>query len=231
MMKLLIVEDDQDLRSALKEGLELSGYAIDQAENGEEALFKYQTEAYDLMILDLNLPERDGFQVLEKIRTTDLEFKVLILSARTQAEDKVRGLDVGANDYLTKPFEFIELEARIRNLLRRQFIQENTVLSFDQVTVSVAKNDVHVAGESLKLTKKEFSILRYLLLAGEKVVSQEELISHVWDSHVNPFSSSIRVHIASLRKKLKERLGYDIIGTKVGVGYYLIEGFGGENAK
>lgn len=230
-MKLLIVEDDQDLRGALAEGLELSGYAIDQAEDGEEALFKYQTEAYDLMILDLNLPERDGFQVLEKIRENDLEFKVLILSARDQAEDKVRGLDVGANDYLTKPFEFIELEARIRNLLRRQFIQEKNDLSFDQVLLSVATNEVQVAGEALKLTKKEFSILRYLLLAGEKVVSQEELISHVWDSNVNPFSSSIRVHMASLRKKLKERLGYDIIGTKVGVGYYLREEAGEKNAQ
>ena len=140
-MKLLIVEDDQDLRGALAEGLELSGYAIDQAEDGEEALFKYQTEAYDLMILDLNLPERDGFQVLEKIRENDLEFKVLILSARDQAEDKVRGLDVGANDYLTKPFEFIELEARIRNLLRRQFIQEKNEYAFYKYIMSFATKE------------------------------------------------------------------------------------------
>ncbi|ODJ47789.1 DNA-binding response regulator [Brochothrix thermosphacta] len=228
-MKLLVVEDDSDLRSALVEGLRHSGYAVDEAENGEDALFQYETENYDLMILDLNLPERDGFSVLEKIREADLEFKVLILSARNQAEDKVRGLDVGANDYLTKPFDFIELEARIRNLLRRQFIQEKTDLEVAGIKMSIDKNQVLVNETELKLTKKEFSILRYLLMTPSKVVSQEELISHVWDSHANQFSSSIRVHIASLRKKLKEQLGYDVIGTKVGVGYYLVKETGEEH--
>ena len=228
-MKLLVVEDDSDLRSALVEGLRHSGYAVDEAENGEDALFQYETENYDLMILDLNLPERDGFSVLEKIREADLEFKVLILSARNQAEDKVRGLDVGANDYLTKPFDFIELEARIRNLLRRQFIQEKTDLEVAGIKMSIDKNQVLVNETELKLTKKEFSILRYLLMTPNKVVSQEELISHVWDSHANQFSSSIRVHIASLRKKLKEQLGYDVIGTKVGVGYYLVNETGEEH--
>ncbi|ATF27068.1 response regulator transcription factor [Brochothrix thermosphacta] len=228
-MKLLVVEDDSDLRSALVEGLRHSGYAVDEAENGEDALFQYETENYDLMILDLNLPERDGFSVLEKIREADLEFKVLILSARNQAEDKVRGLDVGANDYLTKPFDFIELEARIRNLLRRQFIQEKTDLEVAGIKMSIDKNQVLVNETELKLTKKEFSILRYLLMTPNKVVSQEELISHVWDSHANQFSSSIRVHIASLRKKLKEQLGYDVIGTKVGVGYYLVKETGEEH--
>ncbi|WP_240312202.1 response regulator transcription factor [Brochothrix thermosphacta] len=159
-MKLLVVEDDSDLRSALVEGFRHSGYAVDEAENGEDALFQYETENYDLMILDLNLPERDGFSVLEKIREADLEFKVLILSARNQAEDKVRGLDVGANDYLTKPFDFIELEARIRNLLRRQFIQEKTDLEVAGIKMSIDKNQVLVNETELKLTKKEFSILR-----------------------------------------------------------------------
>lgn len=228
-MKLLVVEDDSDLRSALVEGLRHSGYAVDEAENGEDALFQYETENYDLMILDLNLPKRDGFSVLEKIREADLEFKVLILSARNQAVDKVKGLDVGANDYLTKPFDFIELEARIRNLLRRQFIQEKTDLEVAGIKMSIDKNQVLVNGTELKLTKKEFSILRYLLMNPNKVVSQEELISHVWDSHANQFSSSIRVHIASLRKKLKEQLGYDVIGTKVGVGYYLVKKTGEEH--
>lgn len=228
-MKLLVVEDDSDLRSALVEGLRHSGYAVDEAENGEDALFQYETENYDLMILDLNLPKRDGFSVLEKIREADLEFKVLILSARNQAVDKVKGLDVGANDYLTKPFDFIELEARIRNLLRRQFIQEKTDLEVAGIKMSIDKNQVLVNETELKLTKKEFSILRYLLMNPNKVVSQEELISHVWDSHANQFSSSIRVHIASLRKKLKEQLGYDVIGTKVGVGYYLVKKTGEEH--
>lgn len=228
-MRLLVVEDDQDLREALVEGLRFSGYVVDEAVDGEDALFQYETESYDLMVLDLNLPKLDGFGLLEKIRENDLDFKVLILSARNQATDKVRGLDVGANDYLTKPFDFIELEARIRNLLRRQFVQEQLELTFEEICLNTAKNEVTIHGESLKLTKKEFSILRYLLMNKDKVVSQEELISHVWDSHANQFSSSIRVHIASLRKKLKTKLGYDVIGTKVGVGYYLTEKAGDEN--
>lgn len=221
-MKLLIVEDDRELCKSLAEGLRFSGYAIDTSEDGEDALYKYETEKYDLMILDINLPKINGFSVLEKIRENDLEFKVLILSAKDQTEDKVRGLDTGANDYLAKPFDFVELEARIRNLLRREFLQKQTTLIFDDIYLSIDKCEVKVGEVYIKLTKKEFSILRLLMLSDRRVVSQEELIAHVWDSNVNPFSSSIRVHIASLRKKLKEQLGYDVIGNQVGIGYYLV---------
>ena len=180
-------------------------------------------DKYDLVILDLNLPEMDGLEVLQQIREFDLELKVLILSARNTVSDKVHGLDNGANDYLTKPFDFEELEARIRNLLRRSFVQQNNILTYDKLKMSVSKQTVYINDEEVSLTKKEFSILQYFLLNPNKVISQEELIEHVWDSNANSFSGAIRVHIASLRKKIKTLLTYDLIETKVGAGYYLKE--------
>lgn len=220
---MLIVEDDDDLREGLIEGLRLSHYAVDSAKDGAEALYLLTTENYDLLVLDLNLPKLDGFSVLKAIREINSDLKILILSAKSSAVDKVQGLDLGANDYLTKPFDFIELEARIRNLLRRNFSQEQNLLTFRDIELNISKGEVFVKGKAIKLTKKEFSILRYFLLNMNKTISQEELIEHVWDSTVNQFSSSIRVHIASLRKKLTHCLTYEVIGTKVGIGYYLIK--------
>lgn len=222
-MRLLVVEDDDDLRLALVEGLRMSHYAVDETADGEEALYLLTTEAYDLVLLDLNLPKIDGFSVLKQIRESNADLKILILSAKSNALDKVEGLDLGANDYLTKPFDFIELEARIRNLLRRQFIQENNILKFRNITLNISEGTVAIGDEALQLTKKEFAILRYFLLNRDKIISQEELLEHVWDSRANQFSSSIRVHIASLRKKLQHYVDYEVIGTKVGVGYYLVK--------
>lgn len=222
-MRLLIVEDEDDLRASLTEGLRMSHYAVDETADGEEALYLLTTEKYDLLLLDLNLPKVDGFTVLKQIRETNSELKILILSAKSNTLDKVHGLDLGANDYLTKPFDFIELEARIRNLLRRNFTQEKNQLTFRGLTLNISEGTVLVGDESLELTRKEFSILRYFLLNRDKIISQEELLEHIWDNRVNQFSSSIRVHIASLRKKLHGYLDGEIIGTKVGVGYYLVK--------
>lgn len=222
-MRILIVEDEKELQSTIAEGLRLDGYAVDTCDDGKTACEMCFVEKYDLVILDLNLPEMDGLEVLQQIRKFDSELKVLILSARNTVSDKVHGLDKGANDYLTKPFDFEELEARIRNLLRRSFVQQNNILTYDKLKMNVSKQIVYINDEVVNLTKKEFSILQYFLLNPHKIISQEELIDHVWDSNANSFSGAIRVHIASLRKKIKSLLTYDLIETKVGAGYYLKE--------
>ena len=222
-MRILIVEDEKELQSTIAEGLRLDGYAVDTCDDGKTACEMCFVEKYDLVILDLNLPEMDGLEVLQQIRKFNLELKVLILSARNTVSDKVHGLDNDANDYLTKPFDFEELEARIRNLLRRNFLQHNNVLTYDKLKMNISKQVVYINELEVSLTKKEFSILQYFLLNPNKIISQEELIDHVWDSNVNSFSGAIRVHIASLRKKIKSFLAYDLIETKIGAGYYLKE--------
>lgn len=220
-MKILIVEDEKELQSAIAEGLKLEGYIVDTCDDGLEATKICSSEIYDLVILDLNLPGIDGFEVLNYIRSFNQEVKILILSARNAIQDKVNGLDYGANDYLTKPFAFEELEARIRNLLRRSFIQQNNILSFDALKMDIFQRKVSINDKNIEITKKEFLILQYFLMNPQKVISQEELIEHVWDRNANSFSGAIRVHIASLRKKIRNVLGVDLIQTKVGVGYYL----------
>lgn len=220
-MRILVVEDEKELCRAIAEGLRIDGYAVDTCYDGAEALELCDVEPYDLIILDLNLPGFDGMEVLRRIRLVNQEVKIVILSARGQLEDKVKGLDMGANDYLTKPFHFEELEARIRGLLRRKFIQQDTQLNCGEIFFDTASRTVFVKGNQIGLTRKETALLEYFLMNQERIVSQEELIEHLWDGSVNSFSNSIRVHISALRKKLKSNLGYDPIINKVGQGYIL----------
>ena len=220
-MRILIVEDELDLCDSIAEGLQIDGYAVDTCYDGEEASQLLSTEAYDLVVLDLNLPGMDGIELLKEVRKRNQTMKVLILSARGSVSDKVLGLDEGANDYLAKPFDFEELEARIRSLLRRSFVQENTVLSWNAIALDTVGRTVSVHDIAITLTKKELALLEYFLLNPSKVISQEELMEHVWNMEADSFSNAVRVHIASLRKKLKAALGYDPIATKIGEGYYL----------
>ena len=178
-------------------------------------------EPYDFVILDLNLPGMDGIDILHEVRKTNQELKILILSARSHVADKVQGLDDGANDYLTKPFAFEELEARIRGLLRRSFVQENTVLAWRSLSLDTVKRTASVNGTPIPLTKKELAILEYFMLHPASVISQEELMEHVWNMEADSFSNAVRVHIASLRKKLRQALHYDPIVTRIGQGYCL----------
>lgn len=218
-MKLLLVEDEVRLSKNVAKGLTLLGYAVDCAYDGEEALDLYSLNEYDLMILDLNLPKLDGMEVLRKIREQDADFRILILSARNTLEDKISGLDEGSNDYLTKPFEFRELEARIRGLLRRNFTTRSTGLCCGVLRMDTAARQVWCAGQAVELTRKEYMLLEYLLTHAERVVSAEELIEHAWDSEADPFSNSFRFHIHSLRKKLDEAGAKDYIITQRGQGY------------
>lgn len=220
-MRLLVVEDETALCESIAEGLRLDGYEVDTCQDGLEALELCDVEPYDLILLDLNLPGLDGMEVLRRLRASNVQTGVLILSARGQLRDKVSGLDAGANDYLTKPFHFEELEARVRSLTRRRFIQENICLSWGDVSFDTKSRTAYVKGQSLTLTRKEAGLLEYLLLHQGRVISQEEMIEHLWDGSVNSFSNSIRVHVSSLRKKLRAALGYDPIQNKVGQGYIL----------
>ena len=182
-----------------------------------------EIERYDLVLLDLNLPGKDGMTVLRTLRQKDRETKVLILSARSEVEDKVEGLDAGANDYLAKPFHLAELEARIRSLTLRQFTQQDVILTCGTLTFDTRARKASVNGRALTLTRKETGILEYLMVHRGRPVSQEELIEHVWDNSVDNFSNSIRVHISALRKKLRAALGYDPVRNRIGEGYLMEE--------
>ncbi len=200
-MRILVVEDEIELQEAIADGLRMEGYAVDTCDNGEDAVEFVFCENYDIIILDLNLPKMDGYEVLLRIREDKPDIKVIILSARGSVDDKVKGLDIGANDYLSKPFHFAELEARIRNLLRQKFVHQNNIISCGHISIDLSKRTSWIGDTAIHLTKKEFAILEYFLLNPERVISQEELMEHVWDQNMNHFSGSVRVHIASLRKK------------------------------
>ncbi|MFR2717461.1 MAG: response regulator transcription factor [Anaerococcus obesiensis] len=220
-MKILIVEDEKILNNTINKSLKDAGYEVESAFDGFDAMEMIEIESYDLIVLDLNLPNMDGMEILKNLRKEDVETKVLILSARSQIQDKVEGLDAGANDFLQKPFHLDELKARVRSLTRRNFIQNNTELSFDKIKFDSKNRTIFIDDKELKLTRKESGILEYLLLNQGRPVSQEELIDHVWDSSVDLLSNSIRVHISALRKKLKRELGYDPIENRIGIGYLL----------
>ena len=225
-MHLLVVEDERALCDTIVRSLRRLAYSVDFCYDGDRALELLAAEQYDLVLLDLNLPGKDGMTVLRTLRRTDRETRVLILSARGEVEDKVQGLDAGANDYLAKPFHLAELEARIRSLTLRRFTQQDVLLRCGELSFDTRSRTAAVHGEPLSLTRKETGILEYLMVHKGRPVSQEELIDHVWDNSVDNFSNSIRVHISALRKKLRAALGYDPIRNRIGEGYLM----GGEEA-
>lgn len=218
-MKLLLIEDEEDLSAVLSKGLRKCGYAVDTSYDGEDGLYMYEVNDYDLIILDLNLPVIDGLEVLRLIRQKDIHTKILILSARSQTADRVEGLNLGANDYMVKPFDFRELEARINTLLRIDFIQSPPVQECGDITINLISHEVTVCGSAVALTKKEYSILEYLFRHEGEVVSAEQIIEHVWDSGADLFSNSLKYHIHMLKKKL----GADCIRNIRSQGYILSE--------
>lgn len=220
-MRILVVEDERLLCDGIAEDLRLEKYTVDCCYDGPAACERLFVEPYDLVVLDLNLPGMDGLELLRHIRTEQPELRVLILSARSQLSDKVAGLDLGADDYLTKPFALEELEARVRTLLRREFRQRESLVQVGALTLNTVTREVSGRGEPLPLTPREFAILEHLMLHRGCWISQEELMEHIWEADANPFSNAVRMHISSLRKKLRKRLGHDPIQTKVGRGYRL----------
>ncbi|MEJ8786602.1 response regulator transcription factor [Peptoniphilus sp. HCN-40583] len=220
-MRLLIVEDEKELLESVAEGLRLSGYAVDTARDGVEAEDLFWSETYDLIVLDINLPKIDGFTLLKEIREEDKQVNVIMLTARTQVADRVKGLDLGANDYLIKPFHFDELEARIRSLLRRKQVVEDKVITYKNLSFDTGTKILTVNGDVIKLTAKELGIFEYLILNQGRTISAEELMEHVWDMNVSDVSNAVRVHMSALRRKIKEALGENIIRNEIGRGYVI----------
>lgn len=219
-MKILLAEDEETLATVLIKGLRKKGFAVDRAETGEDVLYQYSVNSYDLIVLDLNLPVIDGMEVLARIRAKDPVVRILILSARSGVADRIVGLNQGANDYLVKPFDFDELVARIHNLLRQSFVQRPSRLSAGPLCMDLLTKTVSVSSMPLALTNKEYGILEYLLLHRGRVIGQSELIEHIWDSESDPFSNSLKFHLHSLRKKLGEA---DPISNLRGQGYFIPE--------
>ena len=222
-MKILVIEDELDLLQSIGQGLELDGYYVDMVHQGNLALEKLSYEKYDLLILDLNLPDMFGMDILENMPEFNADIKVIILTAHSELEMKILGLDLGASDYMVKPFHFEELEARIRVLFRRNYIVEKKVISCGELKFDTQKRELTGKGIAIKLTKKETAIIEYLMKNQDKCVSAEELLEHAWDCDANCFSNSVRVHLTTLRKKIKEALGYNPIQNKIGEGYFLME--------
>ncbi|AOT72441.1 response regulator transcription factor [Geosporobacter ferrireducens] len=222
-MKILLVEDEEMLSAIIAKGLRKVGYAVDTVFDGEEALEYYEIHEYDIIILDLNIPKIDGLNVLRTIRKKDTDTKILILSARTKVDERILGLDEGANDYLIKPFDFGELEARIRNLLRRNFSGTPTTIMLDNFIIDTNAKRVICDNNVLNLTRKEYSIFEYLILNKNKIISAEQLVEHIWDSEFDPFSNTLRYHIHTLKKKLSDFSNEEVIKTIRGQGYIIEE--------
>lgn len=221
-MRLLIIEDDPKLAQILARGLREEGFAADVAGNGEDGLFRASDGAYDLVILDAMLPVLDGFELLATLRGRGGQVPVLMLTARGAVEDRVRGLNLGADDYLRKPFDFEELLARIHALLRRSTSERSPVLAIDDLVLNPASRDVRRGGCVVELTSKEFSVLEYLLRHRGRVVSRTELSEHVWDENFDSMSNVVEVTVYRLREKV-DRPGPPLIHTIRGAGYVLRE--------
>lgn len=213
-MRVLVIEDETRLLRNLTKALREEGYAVDAAADGEEGLYKAQSNEYDAIVLDVMLPKLDGWQILERLRKTK-KTPVLFLTARDTTADRVRGLDGGGDDYLVKPFDLSELFARLRAVIRRSAAQPSPILAFGQVSIDTRARTVAVEGKLIPLTAKEYMILEYLAQHRGKVITRTELYEHVFDEHADTLSNLLDVHVYNLRKKL----AIDLIATRRGHGY------------
>ena len=220
-MKMLIVEDDRKVAGFIEMGLREEGYAVDVAKDGDEATMLAHVNDYDAILLDLMLPGKNGIQVTTELRREGRNTPILMLTARDATEDVVLGLNAGADDYLTKPFKFDELLARVRALLRRGGAARLERLAYGPLEMDRLKHQVYANGASLDLTAREFSLLEHFLLHPEDVIRRTELLEKVWDMHFDPESNVVDVHIGHLRSKLRDAGCEDLIQTVRGVGFCL----------
>ena len=224
-MRILVVEDEKKVAKALEEGLEAEHYEVAVAHTGEDGFYLINTQAFDLVLLDLMLPGRSGLEILRAMRTRGLRTPVLILTARDAIEDRVQGLDCGADDYLVKPFAFAELLARIRALLRRGKAEPVLRLTCDELEIDMVTRAVSRSGQPLDLTAREFDLLEYLLRNQGRVVSREMLAHEIWKETARhtPLDNVIDVHIARLRRKVDDPFAKKLLHTVRGVGFVLRE--------
>jgi heavy metal response regulator len=220
-MRILVVEDEKKVASFIKKGLEEEGYAVDVAADGEEGLAMALAHVHDLLILDIRLPKMDGLRVLQALRQDHVTAPVLLLTVRATIEDKVLGLDAGADDYLTKPFAFQELVARVRALLRRRAEAEPTVLQIDDLRLDPARRIVCRGGEKIELTPREFALLDYFMRNPGRVLTRTMIAEHVWDYSFDTSTNVIDVYVNYLRKKIDTDRAPKLLHTVRGVGYVL----------
>ena len=220
-MRILIVEDEKKVAAFIKKGLEEETYAVDIAADGEEGLYMGGQKQYDLIILDLMLPKINGLDILSNLRAKKNSIPILLLTAKDSVEDKVKGLNLGADDYLTKPFAFSELLARIRVLLRRGKTESKTTLEIADLTLNLVSHKVRRGDEEIELTGKEYSLLEYFMRNQEKVLTRTMIAEHVWDYNFDTFTNVIDVYVNHLRKKIDKNFSTKLLHTLRGVGYVM----------
>lgn len=222
-MRILLIEDEKKVASYIKRGLEEENYIVDIAPEGERGTFLAEVNKYDLIILDLMLPDKDGLTICKELRDKKITVPILMLSAKDATKDKVKGLDVGADDYLSKPFAFDELLARIRSLLRRERADVATALKIADLELNLLTHEVKRAEKNIILTAKEFALLEYLMLNAKRVVTRTMISEHVWNEAFDSFTNIIDVYINYLRDKIDEGFQKKLIHTVRGKGYILKE--------
>ncbi|NIQ02268.1 MAG: heavy metal response regulator transcription factor [Nitrospinaceae bacterium] len=220
-MRILIVEDEKKVAGFIKKGLEEETYAVDVAYDGEDGYHLARVNQYDLMILDLMLPKMEGLEVLSRLRDEKVNIPILLLTAKDEVEDKVTGLNKGADDYLTKPFAFSELLARVRSLLRRGQVETKTELNVGDLTLNLVSHKVVRNGEEIELTGKEYSLLEYFMRNEGKVLTRTMIAEHVWDYNFDTFTNVIDVYVNHLRKKIDKKFSTKLLHTLRGVGYVM----------
>ena len=220
-MRILLVEDDPRIAGFVAKGLREQAYAVDVASNGEDALYQASINSYDLAILDVMIPAPDGFEVCRRLRHAGLRFPILMLTARDATDDRVHGLDTGADDYLTKPFEFRELLARLRALLRRSGELRPNRIQVQDLALDTAAQTASRGGKPIPLTTKEYALLEYLARNAGRVIGREEISEHVWDESFDPFTNTIEVYVNRLRRKIDASSARPLIHTRRGAGYML----------
>ena len=220
-MRILVVEDEVNLNDIIVKKLKLEHYGVDSCFDGKEALDYIFSAEYDVILLDIMLPKLDGFEVLKKIRNKNIKTPVLLLTARDGIEDRVQGLDFGADDYLVKPFAFDELLARIRVLLRRNTDNASNIFTLSNLTVNCNSHEVFRDNTSIKLSTREFTILEYMIRNKEKVLPREKIEQHIWDYNYEGGTNVVDVYIRYLRKKIDDNFSPKLIHTIRGIGYIL----------